>query len=57
MDLMLFDLLEPVVVFATLLGTAFGVKMLVWGKGPIKRLKRSADDPAIGQRLTRLEEH
>jgi len=57
MNPFLFDLLEPVVVIGTLLGSAFCVKALIWGKGPIRRLKGSTDDPAIGQRLTRLEEH
>ena len=56
MDPMLVDLFEPVVVFATLLGTAFGVKLLIWGKGPIKRLRRPAEDEVLAHRLADMEE-
>ena len=56
MDPVLVDLLEPAVVFATLLGTAFGVKLLVWGKGPIKRGGRRDDEQALAQRVAELEE-
>ena len=55
MDPMLVDLLEPAVVFATLLGTAFGVKLLIWGKGPIRRIRRPADQQGL-ERITELEE-
>jgi len=56
MDPVLINLFEPAVVFATLLGTAFGVKLLIWGKGPIKRTRRPADDQALAQRVSELEE-
>jgi hypothetical protein len=56
MDPQLYNLIEPAVVFATLFGVAFGVKLLVWGKGPIKQVRRGAPDPALEQRLVRLEE-
>jgi len=56
MDPFIADLLEPAVVFATLLGTAFGVKLLIWGKGPIRKLRGGPDNPALEQRLTELEE-
>lgn len=56
MDPLLIDLLEPAVVFATLIGTAFGVKLLIWGKGPIKRRRFSPQDPALEQRIAELEE-
>jgi len=55
MDPQLVDLLEPAVVFATLLGTAFGVKLLIWGKGPIRRVRHAADQPALEQRIAELE--
>jgi len=55
MDPHLYDLLEPAIVFATLLGTAFGVKLLIWGKGPIRRIRHSADHPALEQRVAELE--
>ena len=47
MDPQLYNLLEPAFVFATLLGTAFGVKLLIWGKGPIRRIRHAADQPAL----------
>ena len=48
------DALGFAVVVATLLGSAFVVKLLVWGSGPIKRLRGSPVDDA---RLDQLEEH
>ena len=57
MDPMLVDLFEPAVVFATLLGTAFGVKLLIWGKGPIKKVRAPEDRKALERRLEELEEH
>jgi len=56
MDPLLIDLLEPAVVFATMLGMAFGVKLLIWGKGPIKRRRLLPEDPALEQRIAELEE-
>jgi len=40
------DALGFAVVIATLLGSAFAVKLLVWGSGPIKRIRGSATDDA-----------
>jgi len=56
MDPALYDLIEPAVIFATLLGTAFGVKLLVWGKGPIKRVRRDEEQPVLAARIAELEE-
>ena len=56
MDPQLFELVEPVVVFTTMLGVAFGVKLLVWGKGPIRRKHLPPTDPDLAQRVTELEE-
>lgn len=56
MDPFIADLLEPAVVFATLLGTAFGVKLLIWGKGPIRKVRGGPDHPALEQRFAELEE-
>ena len=56
MDPAFVDLLEPVVIFGTLLGMAFGVKLLVWGKGPIKRNRQPANLPDLDQRLSDIEE-
>lgn len=56
MDPALYNLIEPAMVFATLLGTAFGVKLLIWGRGPIKPLRRTGENPALEQRVMELEE-
>ncbi len=56
MDPALVELLEPAVVFATLLGTAFGVKLLVWGKGPIKQIRGQKGSSDLDQRMLDLEE-
>ncbi len=50
------DALGFAVVLATLLGTAFGVKFLVWGKRPLRSLRGTADEAATDERLTDLEE-
>ena len=57
MDPALYDLIEPAVIFATLLGTAFGVKMLIWGKGPIRRGRPPEGNSALTQRIAELEDH
>ena len=56
MDPLFYDLIEPAVIFATLLGTAFGVKLLVWGKGPIKKRRRLEQDDALRRRVAEMEE-
>ncbi len=56
MDPQLYDLIEPTVIFATLLGTAFGVKLLIWGKGPIRGLRRPPEQDGLEQRVAELEE-
>ncbi len=56
MDPALIGLLEPVVVFGTLLGLAFGVKFLVWGRGSIRDIRRRGDSSALEQRVLELEE-
>jgi hypothetical protein len=56
MDPALYNLLEPAVIFATLLGTLFGVKLIIWGKGPMRRLRRAEADPALMERIAELEE-
>ena len=49
------DALGFAVVMATLFGAAFGVKFLVWGKGPLRRL-RGTTDPATEDRIAEVEE-
>lgn len=56
MDPFLVELLEPVVAFSVMLGVAFGVKFLIWGKGPIRRVHRPAEHQALEQRVAELEE-
>lgn len=56
MDFQLFQLVEPAVVVATMLGVVFGVKLLVWGKGPI-RGKRRLGGTDLARRLAEVEEH
>jgi hypothetical protein len=56
MDPALYSLIEPAVIFGTLLGTAFGVKMLIWGKGPIKRVRGAGEQPALTARIAELED-
>lgn len=56
MDPVLIELFEPAIVFATLLGTAFCVKLLVWGKGPIKQIRGQRSPSDLDQRMLDLEE-
>ena len=56
-DPQFWGVIEPAIVFATLLGTAFGVKLLIWGKGPIRKVRPPEDRQALEQRLAELEEH
>jgi hypothetical protein len=55
MDPNIIELFEPVVVFGTLLGVAFGVKILIWGKGPIKGHRRQAA-AGLEDRVAELED-
>ena len=57
MDPHLFGLIEPAVIFATLLGTAFGLKLLIWGRGPIRKVKAPENRQALEQRMADLEDH
>jgi len=57
MDPHVFGLVEPAVIFATLLGTALGVKLLIWGKGPIRKVKAPEDRQALEQRMAEFEDH
>jgi hypothetical protein len=56
MDPALYELIEPAVIFGTLLGTAFGVKLLIWGRGPIRRVRSAEENPALTQRIAELED-
>lgn len=50
------DALGFAVVLAALVGTAVGVKLLVWGKGPIRRLRGGSSDSPTEERLAELED-
>jgi hypothetical protein len=50
------DALGFAVVVATLFASAFGVKFLVWGKGPIRRIRGGGEESAVDERLIDLEE-
>jgi hypothetical protein len=56
MDPILIDMLEPVVVFGTLLGIAFGVKFLLFGNDPNRRGRRAPESPELERRVALLEE-
>ena len=56
MDPQLYGLIEPLVVIGTLFGIAVGVKLLVWGKGPIRRLRGRSDQSAVEHRVAELED-
>jgi len=50
------DALGFAVVLATLMGTAFGIKLLVWGKAPLRKLRSSTGDSDMDERLAELEQ-
>jgi len=50
------DVIGFAVVMATVFGAVFGAKLLVWGKGPIRRIRGGNADPAADERLAELEQ-
>lgn len=50
------ELIGFILIMATLMATAFGVKLLFVGRGPIRRLRPSTDDPRTNERFAELEE-
>lgn len=56
MDPALMNLIEPVVVLATLFGVAFGLKLFVWGKGPFTPLKGGPAGGPLERRVAELED-
>ena len=50
------DALGFVLVVGTLLGTAFGIKILIWGKGPLRQLRRGGTDTGLEDRVAELED-
>ena len=56
MDPRLFGLIEPIVILTFLSGLAFGAKLVVFGKGPIRRIKQSDDVQQLEQPIADLED-
>lgn len=56
MDPQLFELIEPIMILTFLSGLAVGVKHMIWGKGPLRRVKRDENDGALEHRVAELED-
>jgi hypothetical protein len=56
MDPILLEYLEGPVILMTLVGLTYAVKVMFWGKGPIRRIKGSAQQQALEERLADLED-
>jgi hypothetical protein len=56
MDPVLLDYLEGPVILATLVGLTYVVKVMFWGRGPIRRVKGGAQQQAVEERLADLED-
>ncbi len=55
MDPML-HMFEGPIVLATLVGLSYAVKVLFWGRGPVRRIKGNAQQQALEERLADLED-
>jgi len=56
MDPQIIDLIEGPLIISFLVGISYVVKLMFWGKGPIRRLKGSAEPEALERRIAELEE-
>ena len=56
MDPQLFELIEPIIILTFLSGLALGVKHMIWGKGPLRRVRGGEHDSALEQRVVELED-
>ena len=56
MDPQLFGLIEPIIILTFLSGLALGVKHMIWGKGPLRRVRGGEHDSALEQRVAELED-
>ncbi len=56
MDPHLFGLLEPIVILSFLGALTWGAKTMIWGKGPLRRIKNSEDTEPLKQRIAELED-
>jgi hypothetical protein len=56
MDPHLFELLEPIVILSFLSALAWGAKTMIWGRGPLRKLKSSEDTETLKNRIAELED-
>ena len=56
MDPQLFGLLEPIVILSFLGALTYGAKVMIWGKGPVRKIKGGEDVEALKQRVAELED-
>ncbi len=56
MDPQIFALIEPIIILTFLSGLAVGVKHMIWGKGPLRRVKGGENVSGLEQRVTELED-
>ena len=50
------DAIGFAVVIGTLLGSAFGLKLLIWGKTPIQRLREGPDEARIAELQDQIDD-
>ncbi len=56
MDPQLFGLIEPIVILSFLGLLTYGAKVMIWGRGPLRKLKDSEDTEGLKQRIAELED-
>lgn len=56
MDPQIINLIEGPLIISFLVGITYVVKLMFWGKGPVRRVKGSAEPEALEQRIAELEE-
>lgn len=56
MDPQLFGLVEPIVILSFLGALTYGAKTMIWGKGPIRQLKKKEETGALERRIAELED-
>ena len=56
MDPQLFELIEPIIILTFISGLAVGVKHMIWGKGPLRKVKGGERDGALEHRVAELED-
>ena len=56
MDPVLIGVLEPIIILSFLSTLVYGAKLMIWGKGPIAKLKKPRDSDELEQRIADLED-